>query len=106
VRRKFSKADARGSTSNEKAMSITAARGSTCHIPSNFAYRFISIKCLAVLFAQLYLSVSPSEGFLHMARHHHHTEPADTAAHGGNNSTVSRVKRAQVVAETNLGVFT
>jgi hypothetical protein len=89
----------RGSTCSEKVMQVTAARGGTCCSPRKFGnIRLIAMNSLAVLFLQLCLSVSLAEGFLHIARHHHHTSTASPHS----NATVSRVKRA----ETNTGLST
>jgi hypothetical protein len=92
----------RGSTCGKKVMQVTATRGSTCYNPRKFGSRLIAMNSLAVLFLQLFLWVSMAEGFLHIARHHHHTSTASPHS----NATVSRVKRAQVVAETTTGLST
>jgi hypothetical protein len=89
----------RGSTCGKKVIQVTATRGSTCYNPRKFGNsRLIGMTSLAVLLIQLCLWVSLGEGFLHIARHHHHTSPASP----NSNSTVSRVKRA----ETNTGLST
>jgi hypothetical protein len=94
----------RGSTCGKNGKQVTAARGGTCYSPRKSGnIRLIAMNSLAVLFIQLCLSVSLAVGFLHIARHHHHTS---TASPHNSNATVSRVKRAQVVAETNTGVYT
>ncbi len=86
----------RGSTCVKTVMQVTATRGGTCYSTGKFVNRLIGMNSLAVLLIQLFLSVSLAEGFLHIARHHHHTSPASPLS----NATVSRVKRA----ETNTGL--
>ncbi len=83
----------------ESIMQVTATRGGTCYNPRKSGNRLIAMNSFAVLFLQLFLSVSLAEGFLHIARHHHHTSPASPH---NSNATVSRVKRA----ETNTGLST